>query len=206
MDEQLFCIMVPDYAVPSFVTAEKPCYGTREDICGFMPTDSENKQWLEELNEAFGLSLRSITEPDGAEQPQAVELLYSEEAVLTDCQWEHLNVWGFISLMKCSRAVTRHFWIRDGEKYLRCVKARLYGLMYGDDLGIGEPWLEMGEHIWGYHRLIEYRAEEKMFINTLAETEKYFDTLEEAQADHERFLNAPDPVFTEFCKDILADG
>ena len=64
----------------------------------------------------------------------------------------------------------------------------------------------MGDQIWGYPHLIEYKADEKLLVNTLAETEKYFDTLEEAQADHERFINAPDPIFTEFCKDILADG
>ena len=205
MNEQLFCIIVPDFAAPSFITADKPCYGTREDIRAFVLANSEEQKELEELNREYGLSLRGITEPDGAEQSRAAELLYSEEAMLTDRQWEHLNVWGFTYLMKCRQAVTRHFWIRDGEKYLRCVKARLYGLMDSDG-SERDRWTDMGERIWGYPHLIEYRADENMFVNTLAETEKYFDTLEEAQADHERFVNAPDPIFTEFCKDIFADG
>ena len=195
---------VPDYAAPSFITTDKPCYGTREDICGFVLANREDKQELEELNQAYGLSVPGIIGADGGEKSQAAELLYTEEAVTADCQWEHLNVWGFTYLMKCQRAVSRHFWIRDGEKYLRCVKARLYGLMHS---GFEEDqWVDMGERIWGYPHLIEYKADEKLLVNTLAETEKYFDTLEEAQADHERFINAPDPIFTEFCKDILADG
>ena len=64
----------------------------------------------------------------------------------------------------------------------------------------------MGKQIWGYPHLIEYVAEERMHISTLAQTEKYFDTLEELKADHERFKNAPDPIFTELCNDIFGDG
>ena len=42
--------------------------------------------------------------------------------------------------------------------------------------------------------------------NRLAEPEKNFKTLAEAQADWEAFRAAPNPDFSEFCNDIFGDG
>lgn len=181
MNEQFFCITVPDYATPSFITAEKPCYGTEEDI--------------------RTVALANDKKLDVSDRP--AELLYSEDIALDDYEWQHINIWDCTYRMKCQHVTARHFWICDGGAYLRCVKANFYGLMYEVALG---RWTNVGDQIWGYPHLIEYVTEGRMHISTLAQTEKYSDTLEELKADHERFKNAPDLVFTEFCKDIFADG
>ncbi len=62
-----------------------------------------------------------------------------------------------------------------------------------------------GGMLWGFPEMLEVDDLPLMW-NRLAEPEKNFKTLAEAQADWEAFRAAPNPDFSEFCNDIFGDG
>lgn len=62
-----------------------------------------------------------------------------------------------------------------------------------------------GGMLWGFPEMLEV-DDLPLMRNRLAEPEKNFKTLAEAQADWEAFRAAPNPDFSEFCNDIFGDG
>ena len=131
-----------------------------------------------------------------------VTLLYRESYTAEKLAWEHLNTWQWPYFMSCEKVESEHLWLRCKDRYYRCFMAKFYSLKYGTDPNEQTP---AGGMLWGFPEMLEVDDLPLMW-NRLAEPEKNFKTLAEAQADWEAFRAAPNPDFSEFCNDIFGDG
>ncbi len=80
--------------------------------------------------------------------------------------------------------------------------AKFTGLKYGTAPDEQEAFNDM---LWGYPEMLE-TDDRPLMWNRLAEPEKEFKTLAEAQTDWEAFRATPDPDYSHFCDDIFGDG
>jgi len=97
--------------------------------------------------------------------------------------------------MACDRAKTTHLWLKDEERYFRCIIARFENLTYE-----GRPF---HGSFWGFPQMI---VEEGTATSIrLAVKEKQFAFLEKWQEDMATFKEA-DINFTEVCNEIFGDG
>lgn len=176
-------VALPDYANPAFVTARKSYFGTLDDLAGFFTAyNMDDKSDLHEI---------ALTE---------VPVLAARTAYTDDFQIEHLNIHDCPYYMSGTGMESVHVWLKHDNRYYRCVRACLSNLHY-DTAPEGEPKLYTGMS-WGFPSIIEYV--EPYTYNRLYETEKIFDTWEEAEADIRAFKG--EVVLTEFFSDIFGDG
>lgn len=174
---------LPDYAKPAFVTVNKSYFGTLDDLSAFFTAyNMDDKSDLREVHmtEVPVLATRSFH---------------------TECfQIEHLNIHGWPHYMSGTKMESIHVWLKYANRYYRCIRARLTNLRY-DTEPDGEPILYNGTS-WGFPAIIEYS--DPYTYNRLYETERIFDTWEEAEADIRAFNG--EAVLTEFFNDIFGDG
>lgn len=176
-------VELPDYAKPAFVTVSKSYFGTLDDFSAFFTAyNMDDKSDLREVH---------MTE---------VPVLATRSSHADDFQIEHLNIHGWPHYMSGTAMESVHVWLKYNNRYYRCIRARLTNLHY-DTEPDGEPMLYTGMS-WGFPAIIEYSA--PYTYNRLYETEKIFDTWEEAEADIRAFNG--EVVLTEFFNDIFGDG
>jgi len=93
-----------------------------------------------------------------------------------------------------------HLWIQSGERFYRCMKARLSKpSYYCKDTDTSH---ELGGVLWGHPGILE--VEQGVISNRLYVVEKIFKTCEEMQADILTFDERP--ILTELLDEIFGDG
>lgn len=176
-------VELPDYANPAFVTATKSYFGTLDDLSAFFTAyNMDDKSDLRELH---------LTE---------VPVLATRNAHTDNFLIEHLNIHNCAYYMSGTGMESVHVWLKHDNRYYRCVRARLTDLHY-DTEPDGQPKRYTGT-TWGFPAIIDYS--EPYTYNRLYETERIFNTWEEAEADIRAFSS--DAVLTEFFNDIFGDG
>lgn len=207
-DEQYFRLTLDDYAMPSFVSADKDYFGTLSDIEGLIDAlkDGRNDEIYERLSsvlEAYKNGESNVTNIVAYNEVPflvPVGLLEAVSYTMPSTEWEHLNVWKCPYKMRFRSAEIQQFWFESDDKYIRAMKAKIIDLKceeYNDSrIDIKTPW--------GFPHIIEKEA--ACTYNRLAVTDKKFDSKAEAKNDYKRFLSEQDTGFTEFCNDIFGDG
>ena len=204
MDAQYYRINLDNYACSGFASHSKAYYGTLPQFQAFM----EALECGEKSKENYGYLTDAFRAFLAGNQAILHHVLYHEEPLLTPVElievkrisfenfsWEHLNIWQQPYRMKCNRAETTHVWLKDGERYVRCLSAKFEGLKFN-----GRP---LDGWFWGFPCMIVETGETT--FNRLAVVERVFSTEQECRLDHACF-SQEDVNFTEICNDIFADG
>ena len=180
--ELIYRITLPDYATPSFVTAEKYYF------CG------------EEALEKYCV----ICDTDAAPTDKIpAEVLWEKESKVEPFFSKHTNIWGFNYIMQAERFVGHHLWLRCSGKYYRCVKPHFSSLTYHVEPDTLPPKsIHTGFLPWGPSHVIEIEGEE--CYSRFYEVECVFDSHEAAQKDMQSFDGAP--ILDSFFDDIFGDG
>jgi len=177
-------VEIPDYACPAFITWTQDLFGTLEDINAFLAAHTEEQR--------KNLGDLRLT---------AVPIMGTRSARNSDYKVEHLNVYGWPYIMHSKMVESVHVWLKYGDRYYRCIRARMEALCYSTpDLDDGLHPLK--DHSWGYPHIIDYCS--PYTFNRLYEVEKIFDTWEEAEKDMKSFTWEIN--LTEVFNDILGDG
>lgn len=201
MDEKIYHIELDDCATPAFVTFGKDYYGTMSDLEEFISKFEPGEQ--QELVGAFKEYKQGNSDveiPVGfwkSKMLEEVKVYGKKQFSCGEYEWEHINIWGFPYYMKCDALQSVHYWIKDGEKLCRIIKAKFTNLQYKNAIG---KYSEIGM-IWGFPHIIEFGT-----YNTLMVVEKQFETENELKENMRSFNSVSDMDFTEFCNDIFADG
>ena len=210
MSEQFYRLELDDASAASFTSFGKYYYGTLDEIEAFIAAIDNDTRWREDYQPLVAAFKAYISGDHKVKHMVAyrevpfltpVRLLHTEVGYLENYSWEHLNTWRWPYPMRCDKVECNHFWLKDGNNYVRCMKAVFYGLAYE---GLMDDWTEVGGMLWGYLHMIEY--EPPRVFNRLAETEKTFNSKDEALKDWTSFRSNYAPDFTEFCNDIFGDG
>lgn len=210
-DQQYYRILLDDYSAASFTSFDKAYFGTMSDLEGWIKAIEVEKCFAERFSSltktfrAYQSGQHNITHNVAYQEVRfldKVTLLYRESYTAEKLAWEHLNTWQWPYFMSCEKVESEHLWLRCKDRYYRCFMAKFYSLKYGTDPNEQTP---AGGMLWGFPEMLEVDDLPLMW-NRLAEPEKDFKTLAEAQADWEAFRAAPNPDFSEFCNDIFGDG
>ena len=209
-DQQYYRILLDDYSAASFTSFDKAYFGTMSDLEGWIKAIEVEKCFAERFSSltktfrAYQSGQHNITHNVAYQEVRfldKVTLLYRESYTAEKLAWEHLNTWQWPYFMSCEKVESEHLWLRCKDRYYRCFMAKFYSLKYGTDPNEQTP---AGGMLWGFPEMLEVDDLPLMW-NRLAEPEKNFKTLAEAQADWEAFRAAPNPDFSEFCNDIFGD-
>ena len=209
-DLPYYRLELDDYSAASFTSFGKDYFGTLEDILGFINALEQDDDFCKSQESLISTyhkyeqgekKVRHNVAYQDVPFLVRTKVLHREHRQYRDLRWEHLNTWRWPYYMRCSQADTEHIWLKCGKKFYRCVKVRFTDLEYE---GLDDQWDPLGGMLWGYPEMIEY--EKPLLWNRLAVVEKYFDSLEDLQADIDAFVEKPDPEFSRFCDDIFGDG
>ena len=130
---------------------------------------------------------------------RSVNATRNEVLEYSDALKQHITDIG-IDIIDVDYDTKTHVWLKHDNRYYRCVRARLTDLHY-DTEPDGQPKRYTGT-TWGFPSIIDYS--EPYTYNRLYETERIFNTWEEAEADIRAFSD--DAILTEFFNDIFGDG
>lgn len=177
-------IEVPDFACPAFITWTHDLFGTLEDITAFIEAHDEKQR----------LALEAL-------QLTAVPIMGTRTAINENVEISHLNVYGWPYIMHSPCVESVHVWVKQGDKYIRCVRARMKDLAYSTP-EIHDGLHPLKGHTWGYPHIIEYVK--PYTFNRLYEVEERFDSWAEAEKDMKSFTGTPN--LTEVFNEIIGDG
>ena len=159
----VFSVDLLDYATPGFCTNWKPCFGSLEDIAAFrMALHQDEKRKPEDMSfmpaKVYGTS----------------------QQVREAGMYEHTNIWGYPYFVWWDRLESIHLWIGCKDKFCRCVRARMKNLKYdtGEDTAMIQS---LGEQIWGYPHVLEYRH--PFHFSRMYVVEKWFESEKELLED-----------------------
>lgn len=207
--EQFYELRLDDYATPSFVSFDKPFYGTMEDIQGFVAAleqDEECRDRHEELISAFHAYENGNHDVKHHAAYQKIPLLIPVNVLerrtttLQKYEWTHMNIWDCPYDLRCEELQAEQAWIAVHNGYARCLRARFKNLELQSI--VNDDWRVFNDGFWGYAHMLEY--DEPYVYNRLMVTEEAFKTkklaLENARADD------PGLLLDEVCDEMFADG
>lgn len=215
-NEHYYSVTLEDYATVSFASGTKDYFGTLPEIEKFMNALKADSADDESLARTIG----AFEEFKNGNAKAVHYAAYNETQLITPAtvidsvsytlptiEWEHFNIYGFPYKMRCSAAEITHVWLESDGEFFRAMKAKFTDLEYDVRLSDDDPerWEKIrNRNIWGYPHIIEYKK--SCVYNTLAITEKRFETEEELKSDINKFQKDPKPDFSAFCDDIFGDG
>lgn len=204
-------LALDDCSAPSFTSIEKDYYGTLDDFQGFFTelacSGLLKLQFMNipslfhGMKEGQQLYLDQCVDCGELVGFESTRLLHSETVILRNFEWKHTNTWGWPYMMCCEKVESEHLWLDCNGNYRRVVKAVFTGLRYTGPTGRRK---DVGTMLWGFPCILT--GDSSGFWNRLAEPEKHFKTMSEAQLDWTRFSSSPDPDYKEFCNDIFGNG
>lgn len=179
----IYCINLPDYSLPGFVSGDKPYFGTLADI--------------DLMCEAQRKELRALFSSDRLRECTVLGWTTYRREGYKAC---HSNTYGFPYYMSCSELHSNHLWIQMGNNYYRCVRAGCFDLRYSPDEQ-EQPGKLIGGY-WGFPHQI--RCENTMTYCQMFVVEKTFANASEAVQDITGFTG--EALLSEFVNDIFGDG
>lgn len=207
---KLFKLLLDDYSIPSFSSFSKPYFGTLEDVSALiadLSADEDFKDGFSETKEAFDKYMAGETNVTHNIAYQDVPFLtpttvyYEYEQPIGKMEWHHVNTWGCIYEMKFDSADVRHFWLKDGDKFYRVMKARVKNICHKNTQN---EWVDGTSMFWGFPCMLVVDGD--ILFNRLACVEKIFDSFSDMTNDYMSFMEMPDVEFQQFCNDIFGDG
>ncbi len=204
-DDQYYALLMDDHSTPGYVSADKPYFGTLQDIQSLMTNLNDN---YSETKEAFAAFLNGNVQVTHVIAFNQIPLLtpvsvcYERSYTLAEQQWEHINTWGYPYLMKADSINITQIVLKHEEKWYRCIRACFQNLQYGSVVG---GWIPVKNRFWGLPGILDVQESENGIItlcNRLYIVEKAFATKQDALAS---FDTLP-PVFDGIIAEIFGDG
>lgn len=201
MGEQIYRLLLDDQSLPAYCSFDKHYFGTIEMVEGFINAIRNDKKIAAHYKNLISYfdEFKRVPHKEGQFLIQA-KCVAERKNILTNYEWEHLNVWNWPYNMKCEIADCSHVWIVCQRKFMRCVKVNFTKLKYGVP---NAQWQYPGM-LWGYPHQIE--TENNRTYSRLFCVEKQFKNKSELLEDIELFESFPDPNFQEVLSDIFGDG
>lgn len=207
-----YCLTLDDYSCASFCTFEKYYFGTFHQISSLIASleadENCTNNSLTRLIQAFKEYCSGNTEVTYDVAYKEIPLLqpaflYGFIKITTDSnKVEHLNAWDLPYYLQWEKAESEHIWLLHGKLYVRCIKICFTNLQYADvDTDAEFEPIDTG---FGFPNMIDIKDD--LTSNKLFVIEKYFDNEEELLKDIKKFINTPDPIYTEVFNDIFGDG
>lgn len=179
----IYCINLPDYSLPGFVSGDKPYFGTLVD--------------LELMREAQRQEERELFSTARLQECVVLGWTTCRRGGYQAC---HSNTYGFPYYMSCRELYSNHLWIRVDNQHFRCVRACCFDLRYSPEEQ-EQPGKLIGGY-WGFPHQI--RIENTMTYCQLFVVEKAFANASEAMQDITGFTG--EAILDEFFDDIFGDG
>lgn len=181
---QLQQIQLYDYSHAQFGTFFKSYFGTSEDIAAF----------LAEVDRIPGFQ---VQEPYPRIESRILEI---RSSIQTAYKFHHFNVWNWPYEVSCETIESVHLWIQSGDRFYRCMKARLSKpSYYCEDT---DTTHNLGSVLWGYPGIL--KVEDVTITNRLYVVEKVFKKQEEMRADILAFDGRP--LLTQLLDEIFGGG
>ena len=211
MDKKDFYeVRLNNYFSPSFCSSHKVYFGTLNDIKTFIESTGSSEQscMIRNTFKRYLSGETNVTHEIAYIQQKLiedVELIAEGEAKLGHTAWEFLNVWCHTQYMEMDSAVVRMVLIKYEERYLRAIKASVWGLRTCADINrLEEEWIALSDGFWGHPGILGSAAdgETYMVYSNLYLKEKEYATKEEALA---KFYT--DEVCLDcLCEDVFGNG
>lgn len=207
--DTLYQLRLTDCATPSFISFDKPFYGSLEEIRGFIAAleqDEDCRERCEALIAAFcsyEAGNHAVTHNVAfRELPllRPVHVLEQRSITLREYAWTHMNIWECPYYLRCEELEAEQAWIVTANSYVRCVRARFRNLEIKSIARDG--WRQLNGGFWGYPHMLEY--EEPYVYSRLMVAEEAFSS--------KRLLlkNAHSPrpglCLDEVCDEMFGDG
>lgn len=206
----MYSVKLIDYATPSFVSADKTYYGSKEEIMEVLEEIKENRPDLFRAAEEFftGRGEGIVQVYYGAPEPFIKPVTVIGETVVTKepFAWAHKNVWYCFYHMRADSMVCHVYYIKNEEGQIhRIIRPVFVNLRYKNSPFPDEKFTEYSQ-FWGHPGIIAADAseEQKCIVrNTLMCSDKMFEEIEEAQQD---MKNPVKIDYSPFFDDIFGDG
>jgi len=203
-----YALTLNDYFSPSFVSGSKQYYGTLDDIRTFIKSLDSVK---------FQDTIAAFQSFIGGNKDATHCVAYAQRKMLTPvklikrsfhynegpAQWDFQNIWGFNYTMMYDNAYAATALIQDGDKYIRCIKPTIYGLVYNDDI-ISSKWHPV-TCFWGHPNVLSYKDDSpkrSLIEGNLFFPERTYDDIKLAVSE---FESKPLDLSI-ICEEIFADG
>ena len=155
--ETYFMLTLDEYATASFTSFPKLYFGTAEQIDTFFQAigkDEDRTVGLDDLLNTYARYQSGESDIEHIVAHQKVsfiapvqEVLGEASSILTNHQWDHLNIWGCPYHMRCDKAESKHLWLMSGDRCYRVISVRFSNLCYRDPFCLkayatpdGPPW------------------------------------------------------------------
>lgn len=210
-DESFYCLVLDDYAAPSFCSFGKNYFGSLELIEHLIHSIKVDRRYADDYKQLINTFKEYMAGNVDVKHNVAYKdvlflepvTIYAKENSVADFnKYEHLNVWGYPYYLRWNRAESNHIWLKYGNSFVRCIKTVFYNLEECADID-DEVYRPM-HGCMGFPKQIEIKDE--VVTNTLYVTEKVFEDEKELLEDVERFRNSQDPLFERIFEDIFGDG
>ncbi len=205
-NHSLLLVELKDYACPSFCSGNTAYVGAIDSIIEFAAAGMKNNRdvpyfcKLREAAEKYKQGFHDITLDIGfGEQQFAIELTPLAEAKYSDGEQyiKFFNIHECENLLFAEKVSADVIYVRNADKYMRCIKVSMKNLSIVDDKGGLVPI----EDFWGHPEVLYHDGD---FIRSrLYMVEKRFNSESECRAD----IEAPSPIsFDSFLFDVFGDG
>ena len=207
---EFYGVRLNNYFSPSVCSNQKMYFGTLDNIREFTESLGRSEQGCMIKNtfkRYLSGEINATHEIAYIQQKliEDVELIAEDEAKLGHTAWKFLNVWYHMQYMEMDSAVVRMVLIKYEERYLRVIKASVWGLRTCADINrLEEKWIALSDGFWGHPGVLSSTkdGETHMVYSNLYMKEKEYATKEEAL---ERFYT--DEVCLDcLCEDIFGHG
>lgn len=207
MSEQYYALFLDDPATPSFCSFDKLYVGTRSELDIVIAAMKQDERYTATVAayEAYWTDSDVKHYVAFREVPilTPVQRICSSELVLSEKEWDHINVWGFPYKMRFDRAEVKQLLIEHESKYHRLLRATFTNLCYENTIG---KWAPVIDHFWGHGGLLDVQEspDGSFSLNSLLYMEQ--DRFEKASEADDLMLDPDKVFFDRICDEIFGDG
>ena len=208
--KEFYGVRLNNYFSPSVCSNHKMYFGTLDNIREFTESLGRSEQgcMIRNTFKRYLLGETNATHEVAYIQQKLiedVEVIAEGEAKLGHTAWEFLNVWYHTQYMEMDSAVIRMVLIKYEGRYLRAIKASVWGLRTCADINrLKEEWIALSDGFWGHPGVLSSTKDGETYkvYSNLYMKEKEYATKEEALAK----FHADEVCLDCFCEDVFGNG
>lgn len=207
-EDRFYQITLEHYGCPAYCSFSKQYAGTMDMLKAFVDElgqDAKADSYEQGIVDAFRRYQEGYHDASAFVAQGELQLIHplTAYAVNTVCEapffYEHTNVWGYPYFMKGGQMKAELVYVRQGNDFMRYVKAAIESPQYGskeDDCG-----MPLNDGFWGHPCVL--KSDGDWLSNQIMFCDRLFETKEEMLKD----ISTPAKIdFTGFFEDAFGDG
>lgn len=205
----IYGVNLNNYFSPCFCSSVKTYFGGLDEIKTFIEgLDKRNHQETQEALQRYlqgDLQAKHYIAYNQNRLIEKAEVLAEEEISLDKTSWKFINVWHWPQFMEIDRGTIRKMLVKQGNTYLRAIKATVCGLRTATRSDAPQKdWLELCGRFWGHPGILVVIVNDDSYIvhSSLYLKEKEYSTEQEAL---EKFRTEKVSLNC-LCEDVFGDG